>query len=219
MEVLGLERPAGWEESLTAAAEWLRDALTDLLDLPFVRQRRGPLEVFQEAVRFPGALLAEAGAPKPRRDGTTVSALPGDMYDLAPASSRALGHDAWEAHVAWGVAKARSMTAQNLVALVTTNLLDRSKVEPAVLGQGCSLAVWTTRAEVVEGLAQRPRAALVDLTVLEAIRIIEDLHGSGVPVTAYGPHVDQEALGRARRAGAHSVLARGRFFRDLPDLI
>jgi hypothetical protein len=61
-------------------------------------------------MRFPTRALAEAGTPPVRRDPAAVAALPGDLYDLAPASSRPLGDAAWEAHMAWGAAKAAAMT-------------------------------------------------------------------------------------------------------------
>ena len=34
------------------------------------------------------------------------AALPGDVYDLAPASTRDLGDEVWALHLAWGAAKA-----------------------------------------------------------------------------------------------------------------
>ena len=44
------------------------------------------------------------------RDEVTVNALPGDRYGLAPASSRELGDEVWEAHLRWGAAKAAALT-------------------------------------------------------------------------------------------------------------
>ncbi len=40
-----------------------------------------------------------------------------------------------------------------------------------------------------------------------------------VRVVAFGPHVETDALNRARGAGAHSVLTRGAFSARLPDLL
>jgi len=88
--------------------EWLAVSLRDLLELPFDEQPRGPLEVFQEAIRFPTDLLAAHGMPHSHRGEVEAAALPGDLYDLAPASSRDLGERAWLAHLAWGAAKAAS---------------------------------------------------------------------------------------------------------------
>jgi hypothetical protein len=99
----------GLDETIGRGRAWLEAELTNLLERPFDAQRRGPLECFQEALRFPTEALAEAGVAAPPRDPVMVSALPGDLFDLAPASSRALGEEVWAAHMAWGVAKARSM--------------------------------------------------------------------------------------------------------------
>ncbi len=168
-------------------------------------------------MRFPGDLLAAEGVPPRSRDRVAEGALPGDRYDLAPASSRALGDEAWRAHLAWGLAKAQALGgASGPVVLVSTDLMDRSRIESLVSG----LVVWKTASEVAEGLTRlRPRAAYVDLALPEARSIIADLAAVGVPVTAFGPHVDESALEAARRAGAEAALPRSRFFRQLPQLL
>ena len=83
-----------------------------LLSLPFHRQSRGPLELFQDAVRFPTAVLQEAGVAAVPGTRPPATALPGDLYDLAPASSQELGEDVWGAHLAWGAAKAAGPSAR-----------------------------------------------------------------------------------------------------------
>jgi hypothetical protein len=108
---LGTAEPPGLEEALAGGREWLRAELAGLLSQPFALQGRGPLEVFQEAMRFPTEALAAAGAGEAERDEVTRAALPGDRYHLAPASSVSLGEEAWRAHLAWGAVKARALTA------------------------------------------------------------------------------------------------------------
>lgn len=111
MAELGAAEPPGLEEALKGGEEWLRAALRGLLSQPFALQQRGPLEVFQEAMRFPTEALAAAGVEEAERDEVTAAALPGDRYHLAPASSISLGQEAWRAHLAWGAAKARAFAA------------------------------------------------------------------------------------------------------------
>jgi len=105
----------GWEvgpeldRGIEDGERWLADALEHLLSQEFDRQRRGPLEIFQEAMRFPTAVLIDLGVESVERDAGVAVAMPGDVFDLAPASSSALGEDVWRAHLAWGAAKAAGM--------------------------------------------------------------------------------------------------------------
>src|SRR5690606_36154013 len=103
------EPDAGLDDALDMGLNWLMAALTELLSQPFSQQRRGPLEVFQEAMRFPSDYLAAPQGPPPPRDPVAVSALPGDIYDLAPASTRDLGDEVWSIHLSWGAAKAAAI--------------------------------------------------------------------------------------------------------------
>lgn len=105
----------GWEVGPAVAGaidrgeQWLTDRLDHLLAEPFDRQRRGPLELFQEAMRFPTAALVDLGVDRVERDPLAERAIPGDVFDLAPASSAVLGETVWHAHLAWGAAKANAM--------------------------------------------------------------------------------------------------------------
>lgn len=101
----------GIDEALERGERWLAGELSDLLALPFDEQRRGPLEIFQEAMWFPTECLRGAGVEPPERDPVAVAAMPGDAYDLAPASSRELGEEVWSVHLAWGAAKAIAITS------------------------------------------------------------------------------------------------------------
>lgn len=107
--VLGVAPPA---EAVQEGATWLRTELTALLELPFAEQRRGPLELFQEAMRFPTAAMEAAGVVPIDRDAVATTALPGDLFGLAPASSQDLGEETWHVHLAWGAAKARALSGQ-----------------------------------------------------------------------------------------------------------
>jgi len=88
------------------AEKWLADHLADELGLPFIEQRHGPLEFFQLAMETPTEWLRASGAVEVPRDPVTAEVLPGDIFHLAPASSRDLGEEAWMAHMSWGAAKA-----------------------------------------------------------------------------------------------------------------
>ena len=194
---------------------WLEQELKNLIQLPFAEQRRGPLELFQEALRFPTQHLLEAGIEPVDRDETVRHALPGDVFDLAPASSRHLGEDAWRAHLAWGAAKAAQLTPppSPQIGYFGTNLMDRSKIEHVAAGRGFDLASFRD----VEGLDDAPHTVVVDLQAADADEAIRVLADRGSRVVAFGPHVDDVAMMRARTLGATAAMPRSRFFRD-PEL-
>lgn len=204
----------GWDETalLQAALDegeiWLEESLEAVLSLPFQQQRRGPLEVFQEAMKFPTQALVEAGIPRPERDQTAVRALPGDYYGLAPASTRELGEDVWSAHMAWGAQKAAAL-ARPVVMVASRNLLDSSRIEASASAAGFSTARWN------ESLVGTASLVCVDLEQEGAPIIVEAAVRADVPVVAYGPHRDVDLLEAARTAGADHVMPRSAFFSRL----
>jgi hypothetical protein len=196
-------------DAVAAGERWLDEALGELLALPAREQPRSPLEVFQEALRFPTEALLAAGADPVARDEVAESALPGDVLDLAPASSQALGEAAWRAHLEWGAAKAARMGPHAV--LVTRNLMDASRIEAAGAGVGFRVTTATAVADVPEGGAV---VAFVDLEHPDADAAITALSAAAGRVIAYGPHVDDVAMVRARSLGAAEALPRSRFFKD-----
>lgn len=101
------------DEALVRGQVWLARELGALVALPFRFQRRSPLEVFQEALGFPTEALAAAGVLPVPRDQVVANALPGDLFDLAPASSQQIGPEIWEAHLVWGAAKAAALAGRS----------------------------------------------------------------------------------------------------------
>lgn len=220
--------------SLDAGQAWLDTTLGELLATPFPKQRRSPLEVFQEAMRFPTDDLSAQGVEPPERDVSTNAALPGDWYDLAPASSQALGGGVWEAHLAWGAAKAASIVGASAgggtetvdepepivdrrpaVGLLGTDLMDRTKIVSAVENAGYRVHIWRR----VDDIEQDVVVALVDLNHSNADDAVRRLSQTKAHVVAFGPHVDDLALARAGSLGADEVLARSVFFRRLPQML
>ena len=109
------------------------------------------------------------------------------------------------------------MTSQ--VAVVTRDLLDRTRIEEVVRRAGLEPVMFADRAAVERALSESvPSVGLVDLRVDKGERIIRLLAAAGVNVTAFGPHVDEAALERARAAGAVQALPRSRFFSRLPRM-
>lgn len=77
-----------------------------LLDADIDDQRSTPLAVIRAAVRFPTAVLADAGCPHVERDDFAVRAFPADVYDLSPASLADVAEDLRGPGIVWGATKA-----------------------------------------------------------------------------------------------------------------
>ena len=220
---LAVAEPPGLDAVLDTGLRWLGAELQALLGLAFAEQRRSPLEVFQEAMRFPTAALQKATVAPVARDPAQEAALPGDSYDLAPASSQALGEEAWGAHLAWGAAKARALAGEVAsptvppVVVVSDNLMDRATIEPAIRGAGLD-AVFLRSIDRLDDTGPDPVVTFVDLEHPEADGAIRRLAARS-RVIAYGPHVDDFAMVRAQSLGADEALPRSRFFRKLPELL
>jgi hypothetical protein len=70
-------------------------------------QRTNPLSLLRGAVRYPTAVLRDAGvAPTGQRDEFAVRAFPDDVYDLAPATWTDVDESLQEPGIAWGAWKA-----------------------------------------------------------------------------------------------------------------
>jgi hypothetical protein len=65
-----------------------------------------PLSLLRSAVRYPTRVLEEAGVPPVERDPIQERLLPGDIYDLSPASFADVDPALAEPGMVWGAAKA-----------------------------------------------------------------------------------------------------------------
>ena len=217
MAAVGIPEPDRFDDALAAGETWLDGALRAVLERPFPEQRRSPLEVFQEAMRFPTDVLMAAGHDPVSRDSAARSALPGDHFDLAPASSQSIGEAVWEAHLAWGAAKARAMSPPR-VGLLSSDLFDASRIESEVGAHGFELEVWREPPDL-SGRQRPPVVVFVDLGHEGSDETIRLCSGSQIRVIGFGPHVDDLAMVRARSLGAADALPRSRFFTTLAELL
>lgn len=222
--------PADMEDAIAVGRRWLEGRYREQRELPAAEQTRSPLELFQAACAFPTERLTALGVEPADRDDVAMSALPGDVYDLAPASSQELGEDVWRLHVAWGVARA-SVVAGVLprtdpepersrigVAVVTGNLMDRTRIVDTATDRGLGSVAWRNPGAVAAGLETTiPAVAFVDLEHRASDEVVRLLSEAGIRTIAYGPHVDDFAMARARSLGADDVVARSRLFGRLTD--
>lgn len=201
---------------------WLTAELTQWAALPVADQRQGPLHIMQTAFAIPTQALEAAAVAPVERDVGAQQALPGDLYGLAPVSSRDLGEEAWRAHVAWGVAKAKVVvnavpvpkgesTEAMAVAAVTMNQADRASIHLVATGRGIPTRHWRNPGAIAAGLEKEiPRWAVVDLDHAAAETAVRALAAAGAKVAVYGPDPDDIAMARWMAIGAATVVPRGR---------
>ncbi|HEV8298990.1 MAG TPA: hypothetical protein VGQ20_16905 [Acidimicrobiales bacterium] len=77
-----------------------------LLETDVDVQRSTPLALLRGAVRYPTAILRDAGVPPVARDEFAVRAFPDDIYDLSPASFADVDPALADPGLVWGAAKA-----------------------------------------------------------------------------------------------------------------
>ena len=88
------------------AGEEIGGEVRRLLEADIDEQNTTPLALLRRAVRYPTAVLRQAGAPEAERDRFAIEAFPDDVYGLTPASFADLAPELAEAGLAWGAAKA-----------------------------------------------------------------------------------------------------------------
>ena len=75
-------------------------------------QRTTPLQIVRRAVRFPTAVLADAGIPPVVRDEVAEARMPDDLYDLVPGAWADVDDALTEPGLTWGAAKAYVVLAR-----------------------------------------------------------------------------------------------------------
>jgi hypothetical protein len=216
-------------DGVRQGAQWLEGELSQWAAQAAGEQRRGPLQIFQTAMAFPTAALQAAGVPPLERDVSAAQALPGDLYGLAPASSRDIGGDAWRAHIEWGIAKAKLIAdvvpagespsddastgpgASVALAAVTMSQADRAAIHLVASGRGLPVRHWRNPGAIAGGLeGEIPRWAVVDSDHGAADEAVRMLAAAGVKVAVYGPDPDDIAMARWLALGAATVVPHDR---------
>jgi hypothetical protein len=91
----------------------LGPSISQLLAADIDDQHTTPLALLRGAVRYPTAVLRDAGVPAVERDRFAEDAFPDDVYDLTPATFADLDPALTEAGLAWGAAKAWEHTRRH----------------------------------------------------------------------------------------------------------
>ena len=96
------------------AAEEVGAEVRALLATDIDEQWTTPLSLLRAAVRYPTRVLEDAGVPPVERDPIQERLLPGDIYDLSPASFADVDPALAEPGMVWGAAKALAHRRRHL---------------------------------------------------------------------------------------------------------
>ena len=96
------------------AAEEVGAEVRALLAADIDEQWTTPLSLLRAAVRYPTRVLQDAGVPPVERDPIQERLLPGDIYDLSPASFADVDPALAEPGMVWGAAKALAHRRRHL---------------------------------------------------------------------------------------------------------
>lgn len=91
-----------------AAAADVGPRLRALLTADVDEQRGNPLSIVRDAVRYPTAVLRDAGIAAPTRSRFDVEHFPDDPYGLVPMTWRDVDESLHEPGIVWGAHKARA---------------------------------------------------------------------------------------------------------------
>jgi hypothetical protein len=192
--------------------------LESLLSLGPAAQSRSPLELFREALRPVSRALDTVGVSPVLRDPGKVLAVPWDHHDLCPASPKALGDEAHDAHMRWGVAKASALGAsparnapERPTVWVFANEPDHPVLESVLNGLGYRLGS--------EPSADRAVLALVDVDSDRGVAGLETALERRVRVIAYSESMDDIRATGLRTAGVWRVATRDDVLHRLGTLI
>jgi hypothetical protein len=103
-DVLASARDAGRRARVEVGAE-----LRAFLALDVDRQATNPLAILRAAVRYPTAVLRDAGVPPVRRDDFKEQAFPDDVYDLVPATWKDVDPALQGPGIIWSAWKAKTV--------------------------------------------------------------------------------------------------------------
>lgn len=114
------------------------------------------------------------------------------------------------------------MPDNKTVLLLIDDLFFAVKVEEVAKRQGYAVKTVGDSGSFLGAVSEEPPAmAIVNLATRDANAptLIREASRAGIPVLAFGPHVDKAAHQAAREAGARLSVTNSQLMRELPALI
>jgi CheY-like chemotaxis protein len=114
------------------------------------------------------------------------------------------------------------MEAVKTILAMVSNLMYTVKIRETASKLGATTAFVDSAQEMADKLASiHPSLLIFDLTSLRPgwQDVVKTAKTEGIPVIAYGPHVDTEGRNAAIQAGCDEVYANSKFTLDLPNIL
>lgn len=234
LEAMAISETRGVTDAIKSATLDLSAALRALAAQTPQEQLKSPLELVREATLTLTEALEQAGVRSPDRDEWAWEVHPEDTFDLYPASSKDLGEQAWQLHLAWGIDKARLVAgmvplgeqevssdrvANPAVALFGFDADTRSQLTTLVGERGYRSLIWRNPAALEKGVAARPVAAVVDLTHRNAQEAISRLSAAGIRVIAVQDTANDLTMAGILALGADDVMDLGKLVRRIDRVL
>ncbi|ASS74445.1 hypothetical protein CIG75_05210 [Tumebacillus algifaecis] len=101
------------------------------------------------------------------------------------------------------------------------NLMFSVRIGEVASALGGHVILVSSNEEIIEKLDIYPSLVILDLTAVTEgwQKTVAQARETGVPVLAYGPHVDVDARQAAEEAGCDEVVANSKLRIDLPNLL
>ncbi|HEX3269412.1 MAG TPA: response regulator [Ktedonobacterales bacterium] len=115
----------------------------------------------------------------------------------------------------------QSSQAQRSALLLDNDLFFVAKISATLKHAGYTTRTARTLDAFSQGLAEKPDIALVNTAArgVDWRAGIVTAREAGIPVIAFGSHVDLETQAEARKAGATRVIANSKLATDLPGIV
>jgi hypothetical protein len=206
----GIEMTATIADGIVIGTGVLDGLLASLEAKPPGLALHSPLELFRESLRAVDRALDADGVEVPPIDSPQRSLLPWDRYALSPGSARQLGPDAYEAHLRWGLAKAKAHVQRP-----TAGLRCHDEDAPRLLQQLDALGYRVLRLPASEDVS----VAVMDIDGGEVDGIISELSSAGARVVVFGEDPDDLQQIRFKALGVDTVVQKRAVLDNLAEHI
>jgi CheY-like chemotaxis protein len=113
------------------------------------------------------------------------------------------------------------MEAVKSILALVNNLMFSVKIREAASAMGGIVNLVTTNEEIIEKLEIHPSLIILDLTAVKTgwEDVVTKAKEAGIPVLAYGPHIEEQLRKSAEAAGCDEVVAKSMLDIDLSNLL